>query len=265
LPLWNGMSLGSIMDFLGGVGDSRRTGEAEAMALVSPATRDPHYRLQTIRAIRKGRVEEAISLLEKVESDDVKAEIRSELAARRITDAIEQGQLDTALALTRSHSDASQQIHFLTQIAQKQIDRKKPNEALLSLVEADQLLNRLPDAFSRAYFAAEIMEKMAMSNPELSFSSVARLVEEINKASGISEEPKPLLPPPNRDPLDPTTYSLLTGKGFGLLAKADFDAALAAAQSIIQPETSIAAQLSVCRAALSGTGKGPRVIARRDP
>jgi len=45
--------------------------------------------------------------------------------------------------------------------------------------------------------------------------------------------------------------NLLASESFGLLAEADFDAAVALAQSIVRPETSIAAQLALCRWVLS--------------
>ena len=52
--------------------------------------------------------------------------------------------------------------------------------------------------------------------------------------------------------------SLISSQSFSLLAEADFGAALALAQSIVRPETSIAAQLGVCRAVLSDAQRNSR-------
>jgi len=52
--------------------------------------------------------------------------------------------------------------------------------------------------------------------------------------------------------------TLLSSQSFTLLAKADLNAALALAQSIVGPETSIAAQLGVCHAVLPSTWQSAR-------
>ncbi len=254
LPLEKGLTWERMLDFLGDLGDVDKLYQRIEVQ-TDPAARDAHYQFQATAAIRKGRVEEAMSLLEKVKSDEVKASIRSELATKQVFDAIEQGQLDSASAQARTHPDASQQIRFLIQIAQKRLNQKESEPALLCLIEAEQLLGKL-DVYSRLTYAAEIVEKVARLDSERSFHSAARLVEEINKAGARSSVPSPYRDGPDLM----IANSFLHGESFSLLAEAGFDAALALAQSIARPETSIAAQLAVCRAALSNKAQGSRGV-----
>ena len=73
------------------------------------------------------------------------------------------------------------------------------------------------------------------------------MVEEINKVGHSKSTQSPY-----RDgPEVMVGSNLLASESFGLLAEADFNAAVALAQSIVRPETSIAAQLALCRWVLS--------------
>lgn len=248
VPTENGMTLERALDFLSGFSDPEKRADWDAQ--MNAENRDFLYQAQAMTAIRQGQAEQVPALIEKIKSDAAKAMIRSALASKQISDAIEQGQLDSASAQARTHTDASQQIRFLIQIAQKRLSQKESEPALLCLIEAEQLLGKL-DVYSRLTYAAEIVEKMARLDSERSFHSGARLVEEINKAGAGSSVPSPY-----RDGPDLLiANSFLHGESFVLMAEADFDAALALSQSIARPETSIAAQLAVCRAALSNKAK----------
>jgi hypothetical protein len=98
-------------------------------------------------------------------------------------------------------------------------------------------------------FEVEIVEKVARLDSERAYQSAARLVEEINKSRMSKSGPSPY-----RDRHDlMIANSLLSSQSLPLLAETDFGGALALAQSIVRPETSIAAQLAVCRAVLSKT------------
>src|SRR5262249_17283866 len=85
LPLWNGMPLAGLVDFLGGRRDPKQTNE-QAVAQLTPAMSDSHYAFHAIQAMRHGQIEKGMALMEKMKSEEVKAEIRSELVARQIAD-----------------------------------------------------------------------------------------------------------------------------------------------------------------------------------
>jgi hypothetical protein len=159
--------------------------------------------------------------------------------------AIEQGQLDSGAAQARTIFRPSHQIRFLVQIAEQRTKLKEPEPALLCLAEVEQSLDKL-DVHSRLHFAVEIVEEMARLDSERAYYAAARPVEEINQAGAGKSAPT------YQDGPDLMVASdLLGSENFSLLAKADFSAALGLAQSIVRPETSIAAQLAVCRGVLS--------------
>jgi hypothetical protein len=183
----------------------------------------------------------------------VKASIWASIVSSQIREAIAQGQLDSASAQARTLPEPSRRIPFLLQIAEQHTKRKETDLALLCLTEAEQLLDHLDPHF-RLNSEVELVEKMARLDYERAYQSAARLVEETNKA-GVSKSS----PSPFRDAPDlMVAGSLISSQSFSLLAEADFGAALALAQSIARPETSIAAQLGVCRAVLSDAQRNSR-------
>src|SRR5262249_43568738 len=129
---------------------------------------------------------------------------------------------------------------------------KASEPALLCLTEAEQQLDQLEPYF-RLNFEVEIVEKMAKLDSGRAYQSAARLVDEINKASVTKSGPSPYREGPDLMVANP----LLSSQSFVLLAETDFSAALALAQSIARPETSIVAQLAVCRSALASPPKTP--------
>jgi hypothetical protein len=242
----DGTTLEKTLDILASIGDPEKGPQWQAEA--NPENQDSRYYDQAMNAIRQNRMGDAVAISDKVKNEEVKATIRSSLVSSQIREAIEQGQLESASAQARTLPEPSRRIPFLIQIAERHMKLKAPEPALLCLTEAEQLLDQL-DLHSRLNFEVEIVERMAQLDSERAYQSTARLVEEINK-SGVSKSD----PSPYRDGPDlMIANSLLSSQSFVLLADVDFNAALALAQSIVRPETSIAAQLAVCRAVLSKT------------
>lgn len=247
----DGTTIEKTLDLLASIGDPEKHAQWEAEA--SPENQESRYFDQAMNAIRQGRTADAVTILDKVKKAEMKANLRSALISHQVKEAIEQGQLDSAAAQARTLTEPAQQIPFLIQIAEQHTKHKEPETALLCLTEAEQLLDRLV-VHSRLSFRVEILEKLAKVDPERSYQAAARLVEEINRAGANKSGPSPY-----RDGPDLMIASkLLRSQSFTLLAETDFGAALALAQSVVRPETSIAAQLAVCRAVLSTTSQGPR-------
>ncbi|MGH9427981.1 MAG: hypothetical protein ACRD2L_16985, partial [Terriglobia bacterium] len=244
----DGTTLEKALDLLASIGDPEKRSQWQAET--SPENQDSRYHDQAMTAIRQGRTEQAAALMEKVKKEEIKAIIRSALQSNQIREAIEHGELESASAQARTLPEPSQRIPFLIQIADQHTKRKEPEPALLCLIEAEQLLDKL-DVHSRLNFAVEIVEKMARLDSERAYHSAARLVEEINRAGASKSGPSPYRDGPDLM----IANNLLSSQSFGLLAEADFNAALALAQSIVRSETSIAAQLAVCRAALANRPK----------
>ena len=247
----DGSTLEKTMDLLASIGDPEKLSQWQADE--SPENRDSRYYDQAMNAIRQGRAADAAAIVDKVKNEEVKASIRASLVSSQIKEAIEQGKLESASAQARTLPEPSRRIPFLIQIAEQHTKSKQPEPALLCLTEAEQLLDQLDPHF-RLNFEVEIVEKMARLDSERAYQSAARLVEEINKAGVTKSGPSPYREGPDLM----VANTLLSSQSFGLLAEADFNATLALAQSIVRPETSIAAQLAVCRAILTNTGQTSR-------
>jgi len=247
----DGATLEKTLDLLASIGDPEKRSQWQADA--SPENRDSRYYDQAMKAIREGRTADAAAIIDKVKNEELKANMRASLVSSQIKEAIEQGQLESASAQARTLSETSRRIPFLIQIADKYTKLKASEPALLCLTEAEQLLDQLEPHF-RLHFEVEIVEKMARLDSERAYQSAARLVEEINKAGVTRSGPSPYRDGPDLM----VANTLLSSQSFALLAEADFNAALALAQSIVRPETSIAAQLGVCRAVLSNARQRSR-------
>jgi len=247
----DGSTLEKTLDLLASIGDPEKPSQWQAEP--TPENRDSRYYDQAMKAIRQGLAAEAVAIIDKVKNEDVKASIRASLVSSQIREAIAQGQLESASAQARTLPEPSRRVPFLLQIAEQHTKRKETELALLCLTEAEPLLDHV-DSHFRLNLEVELVEKIARLDYERAYQSAARLVEEINKA-GVSESG----PSPFRDAPDlMVAGSLISSQSFSLLAEADFGAALALAQSIVRPETSIAAQLGVCRAVLSDAQRNSR-------
>jgi len=247
----NGPTLEKTLDMFASIGEPQK--QANTQAETTSENQDSRHYDQAMSAIRQGRTAEAVAIMDKVKKEGMKTNLRSALVSSQIKQAIAQGELESASAQARTLTVPWQQIRFLIEIAQQHTKRKEVAPALLCLTEAEQSLAKLA-GHSRSKFALEIAEKMAKIDAARAHHSAARLVEEINRA-GVSK----VGPGAYHDgPAVVIAHDLLRSDCFKLLAEADFNAALALAQSIVRPETSIAAQLGVCRAVLSNAIQSSR-------
>lgn|GEM_PF-2662049 len=244
----DGTTLEKTLQMLSSIGDPEKPAQWEAEE--TPENRDSRNYDRAMAAINKGQTAEALDIIDKVKKEGMKANLRSALISSQIKDAIKQGQLDSAAALARTLTEPSRQIPFLIQIADEHTKRKATEPALLCLSEADQLLDKVSGPW-RLSLAIDLVEKFARLDSEHAYQSVARLVEEINHAE-VTDGRRTLY---RGGPDLVIASKLLSSRCFTWLAEADFGAALALAQSIVRPETSIAAQLGVCRAVLSDAAK----------
>ena len=240
----DGTTLEKTLQMLASIGDPEKPVQWEADE--TPENRDSRNYDRAMAAINKGQTAEALAIIDKVKKEGMKANLRSALISSQIKDAIKQGQLDSAAAHARTLADPSRQITFLVQIAEAHTKRKEPEPALRCLTEAEQLLIKVPGS-SRLGLAVDIVETFAKLDSERAYHSAARLVQEINQAGVSQSGPGPY----HNSPDLAIASKLLSSRSFTRLAEADFGAALALAQSIVRLETSIAAQLAVCRSALS--------------
>jgi hypothetical protein len=247
----DGTTLEKTLQMLSSIGDPEKPVQWEAEE--TPENRDSRNYDRAMAAINKGQTAEALDIIDKVKKEGMKANLHSAMISNQIKDAIKQGQLDSAAAQARTLTEPFRQIPFLIQIAEEYTKRKAPEPALLCLSEAEQLLDKVPGPW-RLNLAVDLVERFARLDSERAYQSAARLVEEINQV-GVSNSGSILY---RGGPDLVIASKLLSSRCFIWLAETDFGAALALAQSIVRPETSIAAQLAVCRSTLSKPEQSPR-------
>ena len=233
----DGTTLEKTLQMLASIGDPEKPVQWEAEE--TPENRDSRNYDRAMTAINKGQTAEALAIIDKVKKEGMKANLRSALVSSQIKDAIKQGQLDSAAARLGPLPNLPVRFPFSFKSAEEHTKRKAPEPALLCLTEAEQLLDKIPGP-SRLNLAVDLVENFARLDSERAYHSAARLVEEINQAGVSNSGPSPYR---NRPDLV-IASKLLSSRSFTRLAEADFGAALALAQSIVRPETSIAAQLA---------------------
>jgi hypothetical protein len=127
--------------------------------------------------------------------------------------------------------------------------------AIQWLTEAQELAGKA-DHNLKFYTLVSIADVAAELDPDRGFIQMTTIVREINQSSARSHETTGTesgqdIAVRRADSDVAIANTLLQGKAFTHWARADFDAALARAQSIQPRQSSIAAQLGVCRGMLA--------------
>jgi hypothetical protein len=129
--------------------------------------------------------------------------------------------------------------------------------AIQWLTEAQELAGKA-DHNLKFYTLVSIADVAAELDPDRGFIQMTTIVREINQSSARSHETADTesgqdIAIRRADSDAAIANTLLQSKTFTYSARADFDAALALAQSILPQQSSIAAQLGVCRGVLNGS------------
>ena len=177
--------------------------------------------------------------------------------------------LDEAL-IAHHPIEPRDQARLLTQMAQKALDQKDNTGAAQWLMEAEQLAGKAEDSTGRINQLLSTAEVIVQLDSDRGLSLMTSIVDTINAESRKTAENKTgqEAVSPDRVPDLFVANTLLENKILSHLARVDFEAALSLAQSIVQKEGSVAAQLGVCRGVLAQSSqrkveeKGKRKVGR---
>jgi hypothetical protein len=254
LNFGEGQSLETLLNFLSPSASSQELLN-RAQCQKDPDLRDTFYQQAAQVAARNGEMDKIAFILDKVNSERAKSSVRSTVAYVTTTGALARNDLDAAYQSLKDLSEPSQKAQFLTQMAQKLHDHKDDPRAMQWLTEAEELAGKA-DQNLKFYTQVSIADVTAELDPDRGFIQMTTIVREINQSSARSHETADTesgqdIAIRGVDSDVAIANTLLQSKTFTYLVRADFDAALALAESILHQQSSMAAQLGVCRGMLA--------------
>lgn len=207
---------------------------------------------------RDNQFDKALLLIEKISDKQKRTLILAELRTSATNSATERGETEQAYRYARGITDLETQVRAFQEIATKMIDKKETEKALEVVNETARLIPHLSDKSSRAEAFLILAAVATRLSAAKGFDVMQSAVEAINhaefgphwsdqtiytdtKASKSSEFEREVS---GLERLD-FSGSLL------VLARADFNRALALAQTIKMKEASLLAQLAVCLGVLT--------------
>jgi hypothetical protein len=209
---------------------------------------------------RDNQFDKALPLIEKISDQKKRTYILSMLRASATGSAIKNGETERAYRYAGAITDLDQQVRMFQEIARKMIEQKETERAVEVLSETAGLIQHLPDETRRAEDFLILAGIASRLSPAKGFEIMQSAVEAINRTEfgphwsnqTIYKERKPSeLPRAERNTSG--LEHLEFGGGFPVLARADFNKALALAQAIKMTEASLLAQLAVCRGVLTSS------------
>lgn len=217
----------------------------QAEATVGSRRRDARLMQVSMIAARRGELDRAFSIAEKIEDPEERAIQISLLAYQGSTKALAKGDTEGAYVLARRIDFLPQRAAAFNQMAGRLRASKEEARARALLEEVWEFSVKAPDGSQKAKALLTLTSAVTPYDPERAFAfldAAARAIGDADLSSPVSSSSR----------VAPVTLEALNlGAVFAALARVDFDRAVRAAQSIKHPEAALLAQAAVCRQALA--------------
>jgi len=221
------------------------------------AQRDSLLMQAALAASRRGEIDQAISIVDKIKNEQVRSSFKSLIHFQATLSAISREDIDTAYRYGKDLPNLQQRAFVFSLMARVLFDKKKDlPHAMEVLNEAEKLIARAEDGPDKARAMLTIAGVVARIDSLRGFEIMRSAVETINHTDFDPQQPGGVtttIGSRSSGFMITTTFGTNTlnfDEGFPLLAQIDFDRALLLAQSIEKKEASVLAQLAVCRGAL---------------
>lgn len=203
--------------------------------------------------LSKGEVREAHSSASKI-SD---ARMRDRVLAQIVRRYIAEGQIEDGVSVARCIESAAPRVEALVMLSVAALASKDRARATELLNEAESYSMKSPPTLSRAHSLLKIASSFSTFDVVRGFEVMQMAVKAINEVAARPESSKrqQSLEASNASGAGQFKLSELYDSEFestlAILARADFDRALLLAQQLSGKETSVVAQIAVCRGALA--------------
>jgi hypothetical protein len=235
---------------------------------LNPNEKSRIYSEAIFQAIQSRHLEEARTILERVEDEGTRSHLvlmlqraTEEERYRNAQEALDRGDFDVAYELIEELGERLQ-VNMLSNMALSLFNKKENARALKVLDEAERRAAKGEDRTDRASEMLHLAGVAARLDPNRGFEDMKLAVEAINHAD----------PAPQWQKLETATDSksgittrkntglaplagMLFNSGFSVLSRADFDRILMLAKAIEMKEVSALAQIAVCRAVLKSPAR----------
>jgi len=235
--------------------------EAAALSITDLRERDSLYARAALAWLGKDDLRRAQSTAFAIEDPEMRDRVLGQLVRKQSAE----GRIDEAVALARRIEDGSSRVESLVMLASSALASKNRARAIEILNEAESSSAKLRAPSARMYsllkVAGTVSDFDTLRGFEMMQSVVKAINETVNQQREQTKQPGSAKTPASNDLPAPTTAesyrSALEGT-LAVLARADFERALLLAQQIEVKEAAVAAQLAVCRGAL--TAKPPSTL-----
>jgi hypothetical protein len=203
--------------------------------------------------LAKGEVREAHTSALKISDDQMRDRVLAQIVRRYISE----GQIDYALAVARCIESDTSRVEALVTLSGAVLASKDRVRATELLNEAESYSVKALPTPSRAHSLLKIASSFSAFDVVRGFEVMQTAVKAINEASARPEGGK-RGQSPDASGADDTRqiklaepYDSELESTLAVLARADFDRALLLAQQLSGKDTSVVAQIAVCRGALA--------------
>ncbi|MEK6303760.1 MAG: hypothetical protein AABO41_23895 [Acidobacteriota bacterium] len=231
--------------------------EAAALSIGDSRERDALYARAALAWLGKDELRRAQSAAFAIEDSEMRDRVLGQLVRKHSVE----GRIDEAVALARRMQDGSSRVESLVVLASSALASKNRARAIEILNEAESTSAKLRAPAARMFSLLKVAATVSGFDALRGFEMMQSVVKAINEAGNQQREPKQTgsakTPASNDLPTSTSaeSYTPALEGTLVVLARADFERALLLAQQIEAKEAAVAAQLAVCRGAL--TAKPP--------
>jgi hypothetical protein len=241
---------------------------ARARSAASEAERDARLIGLASDLRRLGQLDRALQVLGEISDSEKRTNFQDYFLVVRVNDFVKSGKLEESLAWAHRIPTPARRARALAQVAQRQAESGKREVALVTLDEARQILLVAPKTVERALSQLFVAMISAKVDSHRGFEILTESAIAANETPGINTLELTgervviedegftshfVLPPPLKVDLT---------EGFKSLAKADFERAMASAQSFkareIRAQAMIAVAAALLQTPLRSGGHPPR-------
>jgi hypothetical protein len=196
-----------------------------------------------VLAVREDRLDQALALIERIGRSKAREEAALFILGMTIQEALRAGDADKAYRYASAIKDIDGQARAFTIIARYLANNGDADRAVKIADEAARLVMHTVNSKTRAETLTAMAAICAQSDAARGFEIAHAAADAINQAGDsiiwdINETSLPM----------PGIHHLEVERAYSLLGRADFNKAIALAQTIKMKDSSLIAQLAACRA-----------------
>lgn len=227
--------------------------EAAALNIPDAHERDSLYARAALAWLAKDELRRAQGAAFEIRDPEIRDRVLGQIARKHSAE----GRIEDAVAIARRIDDGSARVEALVMLAGSALALKNRPRAVEILHEAENNSARLRAAAARVDSLLKVAGAVSAFDTARGFEIMHSVVKAINEAAAQQEDPRQAGSPKASSPATDAresmigaNYSMVLESTLAILARADFERALSVAQQIEIKETSVAAQLAVCRGGL---------------